>query len=166
MVGGMVIHVQWSRRSGTLKHNRRLDLGGSLNPQDKEALYRTTWTRTQALLEGEQDWIAGMATVACEYHTQFPYFHWTGFYRSVEPECLVIGPYQGSHMHTYCLIKGRAVLLPGPVKHSVPDVHAFPGHIACSATTQSEIVVPIVTPAGVLLGVLDVDSDIPNALIL
>ena len=136
-----------------------------MNPQDKEALYRTTWTRTQALLEGEQDWIAGMATVACEYHTQFPYFHWTGFYRSVEPECLVIGPYQGSHGCTriaftqgVCGAAARTC-----ETQCVPDVHAFPGHIACSATTQSEIVVPIVTPAGVLLGVLDVDSDIPNA---
>jgi GAF domain-containing protein len=118
-----------------------------------------------ALLEDEDDWIAAMATTACELHHAFDHFHWTGFYRAVSDDLLVIGPYQGGHG---CLriafdrgVCGAAARTRQTQR--VPDVEAFPGHIACSSTTRSEIVVPIVTPAGRLLGVLDVDSDRPAA---
>jgi len=136
-----------------------------VDQKTKTERYRETSLRTQALLEGETDWIAAMATVACEYHHQFSYYHWTGFYRAVSPELLVIGPYQGSHgctrisfEHGVCGAAARTL-----TTQRVADVHQFPGHIACSATTQSEIVVPIVSPNKKLLGVLDIDSDALDA---
>jgi GAF domain-containing protein len=112
-------------------------------------------------LDGEDDWIAALATVAAELHGAFAYFDWTGFYRLKHPTLLVIGPYQGGHG---CL----RIELPRGVcgaaaasrkTQLVHDVALYPGHIACAASTRSEIVVPLVTPSGRLLGVLDVDSD-------
>lgn len=118
-----------------------------------------------SLLEGEDDWIAAMATVSCELHGAFAYHHWTGFYRAVSPDLLVVGPYQGGHG---CLripfdrgVCGAAART--RTTQCVADVQGFAGHIACSATTRSEIVVPVVTPANALLGVLDIDSDAPGA---
>lgn len=132
---------------------------------EKRALYDEVLLRVDALLEGEDDWVAAMATVACELHHAFEAFHWTGFYRVVSEGLLVIGPYQGGHG---CLripfergVCGAAART--KTTQLVPDVEAFPGHIACSATTRSEIVIPIVTPDGRLLAVLDVDSDLPAA---
>jgi GAF domain-containing protein len=102
-----------------------------------------------------------MATVSCELHRAFAYFQWTGFYRAVSDHLLVVGPYQGGHG---CLrieisrgVCGAAARTRATQR--VADVTMFPGHIACSATTRSEIVVPVVTPAGRLLAVLDIDSD-------
>lgn len=132
---------------------------------DREDTYREVLARIDALLEGETDWVAAMATVACELHHAFEYFHWTGFYRVVEDELLKVGPYQGGHG---CLripfdrgVCGAAAR--EQATQLVPDVDAFPGHIACSSTTRSEIVVPVVSPEGRLLAVLDVDSDDPDA---
>ena len=138
---------------------------------DRAARYEDVLRRIRALLEGEADWIAAMATVACELHQQFDHYHWTGFYRAVSERELVVGPYQGGHG---CLRIdfGRGVC--GAAARTrqtqlVPDVHAFPGHIACSSTTRSEIVVPVLAPdvKGTsdvrLLAVLDVDSDDPAA---
>jgi GAF domain-containing protein len=132
---------------------------------EKRALYDEVLLRVDALLEGEDDWVAAMATVACELHHAFESFHWTGFYRVVSEGLLVIGPYQGGHG---CLripfergVCGAAART--KTTQLVPDVEPFPGHIACSATTRSEIVIPIVTPDGRLLAVLDVDSDLPAA---
>jgi len=128
-------------------------------------LYADTRARIDALLDGETDWTAAMATVACELHHAFAPFDWTGFYRHVEPETLVIGPYQGGHG---CLripfnrgVCGAAART--KTTQFVPDVDAFPGHIACSSTTRSEVVVPILTPSGNVLAVLDVDSNTPDA---
>lgn len=132
---------------------------------DRQATYEDVERRIGSLLQGETDWIAAMATVACELHHAFPYFHWTGFYRAVSDDLLVIGPYQGGHG---CLripfsrgVCGAAARM--RATQLVPDVNAFPGHIACSSTTRSEIVVPVVTRSGRLLGVLDVDSNDPDA---
>lgn len=129
--------------------------------EEKDALYFDTLRRLDALLEGETDWIAAMATTVSELHNAFDYFHWTGFYRAVSDDLLIIGPYQGGHG---CLRIpfSRGVCGAAARKKQtqlVPDVQAFEDHIACSSTTRSEIVVPIVTPTGRLLGVLDVDSD-------
>lgn len=130
---------------------------------DKQALYRDTLAGIDSLIEGS-DWISAMATVVCELHSSFDDFHWTGFYRAVEADLLVVGPYQGGHG---CLripfssgVCGAAART--QTTQRVADVNQFDGHIACSATTQSEIVVPVVTPVGRLLAVLDVDSDLPN----
>lgn len=132
---------------------------------DDPAAYADVRRRIDALLEDEDDWVAAMATVACELHHTFDRFHWTGFYRVTRPGLLVIGPYQGGHG---CLripfergVCGAAART--GTTQLVPDVEAFPGHIACSSSTRSEIVVPVATPDGRLLAVLDVDSDFPGA---
>ena len=118
-----------------------------------------------ALTEGETDPVALMATVACEVHHADDRFDWTGFYRVVGPQLLKIGPYQGGHG---CLVipfsrgvcgaaaRERAVQL-------VPDVDAFPDHIACASSTRSELVLPVFNGAGDLIGVFDIDSDQPAA---
>jgi len=118
-----------------------------------------------ALTEGETDEVALMATVACELHHADDRFDWTGFYRNVGKETLKIGPYQGGHG---CLVipfsRGvcGAAARTGEVQ-LVPDVDAFPGHIACASSTRSEIVLPVRNGAGGLIAVLDIDSDRPDA---
>lgn len=120
--------------------------------------------RVLALTEGETDPVALMATVACEVHHSDPRFDWTGFYRVVAPGLLKIGPYQGGHG---CLVipfdKGvcGACARTGEVQ-LVPDVDAYPGHIACSSSTRSELVLPVRNRAGDLIAVLDIDSDRPD----
>ena len=117
--------------------------------------------RTAALTAGEDDAVALMATVACEVHHADDRFDWTGFYRVVAPRLLKIGPYQGGHG---CLVipfeRGvcGAAARTGEVQ-LVPDVEAFPGHIACSSSTRSEIVLPVWDGKGELMAVFDIDSD-------
>ena len=119
----------------------------------------------RALTKGETDTVALMATLACEIHHAHPFADWTGFYRVVAPDLLKIGPYQGGHG---CLVipfsRGvcGAAARTGRVQN-VPDVEAFPGHIACSSSTKSELVLPVWNGQGKLLGVLDLDSDTPAA---
>lgn len=105
---------------------------------------------------------ARMASTAALLHHKMPHFFWTGFYRLVEGD-LIVGPYQGP---IACMVLERhkgvcwaAVDRGKPVL--VPDVHAFPGHIACDSRSQSEVVVPVRDAAGAIVGVLDVDSDKP-----
>lgn len=121
--------------------------------------------RLTALLSGESDAVAIMATLACELHQHFPHFHWTGFYRVVAPGLLKIGPYQGGHG---CLaipfergICGRCAREEKTMV--IPDVEKEADHIACSSSTRSEIVVPVFDAEGKLRAVLDVDSDFPDA---
>ncbi|MEE2817756.1 MAG: GAF domain-containing protein [Pseudomonadota bacterium] len=121
-----------------------------------------------ALTEGETDDVALMATVACEVHHSDERFNWTGFYRVVAPELLKIGPYQGGHG---CLqipfsrgVCGAAART-GEVQ-LVPDVDAFPGHIACASSTRSELVLPVLNGAGEVIAVFDLDSDLPDAFTL
>ena len=137
----------------------------ALETTGRASTYQSIDRRLDALLEGEDDAIAAMATVACELHHAFDYFHWTGFYRAVREDLLIIGPYQGPHG---CLripfdrgVCGAAAS--SRETQLVPDVDAFPGHIACSSTTRSEIVVPLLTPKDRLIAVLDVDSNEPDA---
>ena len=119
----------------------------------------------RALTHGETDAVALMATVACEVHHGHPFADWTGFYRVTTPDLLKIGPYQGGHG---CLVipfsRGvcGACARTGQVQN-IPDVDAFPGHIACAATTRSELVLPVWNGKGRLLGVLDIDSNTPAA---
>lgn len=142
----------------------------------REEVYRETRRRIDALLEGETDWVAAMATVASELYHSMDHYHWAGFYRveggrGGEEEgkdgggTLVIGPYQGTHG---CLridfargVCGAAARTKKTVM--VDDVDEFPGHIACSAMTRSEIVVPVLRGDGTLMAVLDVDSNDPAA---
>jgi len=119
----------------------------------------------RALTAGETDTIALMATIACEVHRAHPFADWTGFYRVVAPELLKIGPYQGGHgCLTIPFSRGvcGACARTGQVQN-VPDVEAFDGHIACSSTTRSELVLPVFNASGELLGVFDIDSDTPAA---
>ncbi|MCA2011693.1 GAF domain-containing protein [Cereibacter sphaeroides] len=119
----------------------------------------------RALAHGETDAVALMATLACEVHHSDDRFDWTGFYRVTEPGVLKIGPYQGGHG---CLVipfdKGvcGAAARTGEIQ-LVPDVDAFPGHIACASSTRSELVLPVFNGAGALIGVFDLDSDQPDA---
>ena len=136
-----------------------------MDAKEKQKAYDLVLPRIRELIADEADLIAVMATVACELHHAFDYYDWTGFYRVVGPGLLKVGPYQGSHG---CLtisfdrgVCGAAARL--RQTQIVPDVHAFPGHIACSASTRSEIVVPVMAPEGTLVAVLDVDSNRPDA---
>ena len=127
--------------------------------------HQEVFARIESLLEDETDWVSAMSTVVCELHNSFEHFHWTGFYRTVAPNLLKIGPYQGGHG---CLVipfdKGicGAAATTG-LTQDVPNVHARPEHIACSSTTLSEVVVPIKDSKGSVVAVLDLDSDIPAA---
>jgi len=127
--------------------------------------YPTLSKTIASLTEGETDAVALMATVACEVHHADDRFDWTGFYRVVAPELLKIGPYQGGHG---CLVIPFARGVCGAAARTgevqlVPDVDAFPGHIACASSTRSELVLPVWNGAGKLLGVFDIDSDQPDA---
>ena len=121
--------------------------------------------RIRALTHGETDEVALMATLACEIHHADDRFDWTGFYRVTEPNLLKVGPYQGGHG---CLVIPFSRGVCGAAARTrqtqlVPDVTAFPGHIACSGSTRSELVIPVFGPAERLIGVLDIDSDQPDA---
>ena len=114
-----------------------------------------------ALTEGEDDEVALMATVACEVHHSDDRFDWTGFYRVTAPELLKIGPYQGGHG---CLVIPFSRGVCGAAARTgeaqlVADVNAFPGHIACASSTQSELVLPVYNRDRQLIGVFDIDSD-------
>jgi GAF domain-containing protein len=131
----------------------------------RRADYAALSARCAALTEGESDEIALMATLACEIHHADARFDWTGFYRVTAPGLLKIGPYQGGHGcltipfdRGVCGAAARAREV-----QIVDDVTAFPGHIACAASTRSEIVLPVIAPGGRLLAVLDIDSDRPAA---
>ena len=119
----------------------------------------------QALTQGETDTVSLMATVVCEVHHADDRFDWTGFYRVTGPQMLKVGPYQGGHG---CLAIPFSRGVCGAAARSgaaqlVPDVHAFPGHIACASSTRSELVLPVWNGKGRLLGVFDIDSDQPDA---
>ncbi|MGJ8545733.1 MAG: GAF domain-containing protein [Sulfitobacter sp.] len=127
--------------------------------------YKALSQSIAALTEGESDAVALMATVACEVHHSDDRFNWTGFYRVTEPELLKIGPYQGGHG---CLVIPFARGVCGAAARSgqvqlVEDVEAFEGHIACASSTKSELVLPVWDGRGDLLGVFDIDSDLPAA---
>ncbi len=117
------------------------------------------------LLHDSTDAIAGMATLSAMLHHAFGHL-WTGFYRVVERDRLLrVGPYQGS-LGCQDIAFGRGVCGTAAAERRtvvVPDVHAFPGHIACDARSQSEIVVPVYDATGALMAVLDIDSPVLDA---
>ena len=136
-----------------------------MDEHSKREAYRAVRERLSALLEGEDDFVAAQATVASELHHAFDYFDWTGFYRTRGHDLLVIGPYQGTHG---CLRIPFSRGVCGAAARTqrtqlVPDVTTFEGHIACSGSTRSEIVVPLTSANGTVLGVLDVDSNTLSA---
>ena len=131
----------------------------------KRQLYSRVQSQVTALLDGQSDPVATMASACSVLHEALPYASWTGFYRVVEPELLRIGPYQGP---VGCLeipfdqgVCGAAATQ--GATQVVTDVHDFPGHIACDPRARSEIVVPVRDGDGRLTAVLDVDSHQPGA---
>jgi L-methionine (R)-S-oxide reductase len=131
----------------------------------KPRAYAELKGHTEAILDGVDDQVTAMATMAALVHHAFGHL-WTGFYRVVEPgQLLRVGPYQGS-LGCLDIAFGRGVC--GTVAAEsktqiVPDVEKYPGHITCDARSRSEIVVPVFGQQGDLIGVLDVDSDRLNA---
>ncbi|SNU02893.1 GAF domain-containing protein [Prevotellaceae bacterium MN60] len=125
---------------------------------NKEEKYRLLTKQISALIEGETDAIAVMSNVSAAIHEEMGFF-WTGFYRVKEGE-LVLGPFQGpvACMH---IGYGRGVCGTAWKQQEsivVPDVEQFPGHIACSSLSRSEIVVPVFSQDGSVRAVLDIDS--------
>ena len=125
----------------------------------KEAQYDLLFRQLSSLLEGETDLVAKMANMAAVLHETFG-FWWTGFYR-VAGEALILGPFQGpvACMH---IPFGKGVCGTAWKRNEtvvVPDVEQFPGHIACSSASRSEIVVPVHGQDGAVIAVLDIDSD-------
>ena len=126
--------------------------------QEKTEKYRLLTEQIRALIEGEKDGVAVMANVCAAIHETMGFF-WTGFYRVVDGE-LVLGPFQGpvACMH---IGFGRGVCGSAWKQRQtivVPDVEQFPGHIACSSLSRSEIVVPLFSDNGEVQAVLDIDS--------
>ena len=134
----------------------------------KEERYKSLLPQVKALCEGEDDIIAKMANVAALLHYEFG-FWWTGFYRVVNNE-LLLGPFQGPIACVH-IAYGRGVCGTAWKERRtvvVPDVEEFPGHIACSSESRSEIVVPVFSHSGTqaitqsnnqtIIAVLDIDS--------
>jgi len=133
-----------------------------MDPERKGSRYDRVAEQLRELFVSTQDPMARMATAAALLHAKMAGFFWTGWYLLNDGE-LTVGPYQGS---LACLLlpahegvcwagidRGEAVI--------VPDVHAFPGHIACDSRSRSEIVIPVRDGSGAVVGVLDVDSERP-----
>ena len=136
-------------------------------PADKATRYATVAEEIASVLDGEPNVTARMATVASMLASSFDHYFWTGFYVVApdKPRELVVGPYQGT-LGCLRIAYGRGVC--GAAAETgrtqlVPDVHAFPGHIACDGRSASEVVVPVFGPDGALIAVFDVDAVEPAA---
>lgn len=139
--------------------------------QSKAEIYQDVIRDSLAVLDGEPDQVARMATVVCLLTQAFPNWFWTGFYvvdavkKAQGIDELVVGPYNGT---LGCLriafnrgVCGAAATT--GLTQIVADVHAFPGHIACDSRSNSEIVVPVFDAEGSLIAVLDIDSELYDA---
>ena len=140
-----------------MSHVLRLD-----RPADKAARYAEVAEEIAAVLEGEPNLTARMATVASMLKDAFESYFWAGFYvvDPDKPDELVVGPYQGT-LGCLRIAFGKGVCGTAAAERTtqiVEDVHAFPGHIACDSRSNSEIVVPVVDAQGRLIAVFDVDS--------
>ncbi len=136
-------------------------------PADKAARYGVVAEEIAAVLDGEPNRIARMATIVSMLANSFPHFFWTGFYLVDlgKPRELVVGPYQGS-LGCLRIAFGRGVCGAAAQTGEIqlgPNVHAFPGHIACDSRSMSEVVVPVFDSAGTLIAVFDVDAVEPAA---
>jgi GAF domain-containing protein len=134
-------------------------------PVRKDLVYEEAWAELQALLADLEDPVTRMSTVCAVLKARIPWASWVGFYRVVRPGMLEVGPYQGG---LGCLqipfdrgVCGAAART-GETQ-VVPDVHAFPGHVACDSSARSEIVVPVRDRHGQIVAVLDLDSHLPGA---
>ena len=136
-------------------------------PGDKAERYATVAEEIASVLDGEPNRTARMATIASMLANSFEHYFWTGFYvvDPDKPRELVVGPYQGS-LGCLRIAFGRGVCGAAAETRQtqlVPDVHVFPGHIACDGRSASEVVVPVFDAAGALIAVFDVDAVEPAA---
>ncbi len=130
------------------------------NTTERAVRYERIAGQLAELFGKTPDPTARMATAVALLHHKMPHFFWTGFYRLVDGD-LVVGPYQGP-LACQVLERDKGVCWAGVRRAApvlVPNVHEFPGHIACDARSQSEVVVPLRDASGRVVGVLDVDSD-------
>ncbi len=136
---------------------------GCTVPHDRSSRYARIFDQLRELIEGQSPSLtAAMATLSAVLHHKMPHHSWTGFYHVAGPDELHVGPYQGP---VACqVLRGGGVCLHSVRTHRpvvVPDVEAFPGHIACDARTRSEIVVPLIVGDKVR-AVLDIDAHKPS----
>ncbi len=134
----------------------------SMYPEDKKECYRLIHSQLKSLLEGENEPIPNLSNTSALLNQALPDINWVGFYLMKKGE-LLLGPFQGKpaciHIPVGKGVCGTAVAT--DTTQLVPDVHAFPGHIACDSASRSEIVIPI-RVNGNIMGVLDIDSPIPG----
>lgn len=133
-----------------------------MDTQLHEVSYNELLTLADALLEGEDDEISAMANLSALIWQCLPDINWAGFYRVKNGE-LVLSPFQGKPACNRIAFGKGVCGSAWAQKQSivVPDVHAFPGHIACDSASRSEIVIPYFSSEGDVLGVLDIDSPLP-----
>lgn len=127
--------------------------------ENLEKRYMRIFQQLQELLQKTENLIARFATVTAILHHKMPHFFWTGFYILKDGE-LIVGPYQGP-LACQVLEKKKGVCWAGILQKEtiiVPDVHKFPGHIACDSRSNSEIVIPLFNNDNQAWAVLDVDS--------
>ncbi|MDD7461649.1 MAG: GAF domain-containing protein [Prevotella sp.] len=132
---------------------------------DKKKKYEELIPQVKALIENETDEVGVQANVAAALHQAFDDYFWTGFYMQRNGNMLRLGPFQGPPA-CYSIPIGKGVCGTAFAQNKtivVPDVELFPGHIACSSLSRSEIVVPIHNGRGEVIGVLDIDSKKLNA---
>jgi GAF domain-containing protein len=140
-----------------------LDLLDMSTPQAKQAAYATLLAQSRALFEGESDWLANLSQFSALVFNAVPQLNWAGFYMVAgdKPDELVLGPFQGK---VACVRIPFAKGVCGACARTrepqlVPDVHAFPGHIACDSASNSELVLPVLVQ-GRLRAVFDLDSPV------
>lgn len=136
-----------------------------MTPMEKQRIYEDLSREIRAVTDGEDDPIVRMSTLCAVLKRGLPWVSWVGFYRRIEGGVLAVGPYQGD-VGCLRIPLGKGVCGSAArdgISIVVPDVHAFPGHIACDPSSQSEIVVPVHSPSGELIAVLDLDSRLPAA---
>ena len=157
------IQTPWTpTRTRDRPATRAAPLADHQSSDEKRMLYADLAQAVEGLLTGETDWIANTANVAASIYHSLPALNWAGFYFMRGDE-LVLGPFQGKPACVRIRI-GKGVCGTAAEQQRtilVPDVHDFPGHIACDAASRSELVVPLLRD-GRVLGVLDLDSPIPN----
>lgn len=130
---------------------------------DKALFYKALLHLLDNLTANEPDWLANMANTSALLGHQLADINWVGFYLHKQGE-LVLGPFQGKPACTHIAIGSGVCGTAAKTKQTlvIPDVDAFPGHIACDAASRSEIVIPILATNGHLLAVLDIDSPVLN----
>jgi L-methionine (R)-S-oxide reductase len=136
---------------------------GTIEATDKPGFYRELFAQAEGLFHGERDAIANAANLSALIYGAVADLNWAGFYFLKQADELVLGPFQGK-VACVRIPVGKGVCGSAVAQRRsqlVPDVHAFPGHIACDAASRSELVVPLMQDDTVF-GVLDLDSPLPG----